>query len=72
VVVKSPLNAATDLIDPGKNGFIAEASTNSLKNQIINAIEHKDEMKTQSIESAREYDWDRIIPLLEQFYQESL
>lgn len=72
VVVKSPLNAAIDLIDEGKNGFIAESSTNGLKNKIITAIEHKDEMKTQSIESAREYDWDRIIPLLEQFYQESL
>jgi L-malate glycosyltransferase len=72
VVVKSPLNAATDLIGEGKNGFIAEATSTSIKNKIITAIEHKDEMKKQSIENAREYDWDRIIPLLEQFYQESL
>ena len=72
VAVKNPLNAATDLIDEGKNGFIAKASSTSIKNKIIIAIEHKDEMRKQSIEKAREYDWDRIIPLLEQFYQESL
>jgi len=51
VVVKNPLNAATDLIDEGKNGFIAKASATSIKNRIITALEHKDEMKKQSIEN---------------------
>lgn len=72
IVVKSPLNAALDLIDEGKNGFIAEANPEDIKNKIIDAIKHKDEMKDHSIKIAQKYDWGEIIPLLEEFYQKSL
>ena len=72
VTVKSPLNAAVDLIESGKNGYISEAKEEDLKNKIIKAISMKEKMKDHCIEFAKKYDWDLIIPLLEKYYQESL
>jgi len=72
IVVKSPLNAAIDLIDEGKNGFVAEANATDVKNKIITALINKDKMKNHSQNIAKKYDWDNIIPLLEEFYQNSL
>ncbi|MCC7551124.1 MAG: glycosyltransferase family 4 protein [Methanobacterium sp.] len=72
VVVKSPLNAAIDLISEGENGFVAQANVSDVKNKIIAALRNKDEMKKHSQNIAKKYDWDDITPLLEEFYQESL
>ncbi|MDI3549598.1 MAG: L-malate glycosyltransferase [Methanobacterium sp.] len=72
VTVNNPHNAAVDLIDQGKNGFIAEAYENDLKDKIINAILAKGTMKEYCMEYAKKYDWDVIIKNLEKYYQEEL
>ncbi len=72
VVINSPLNAAVDLIDNGKNGFIAEANARDLREKIIKALKQSQKMRTDCIQSARQYDWDEILKNLDKFYQESL
>jgi glycosyltransferase involved in cell wall biosynthesis len=71
VTVKSPLNAAVDLIDDGKNGFVSEANEDDLKDNITKTISMNGKMKDHCIEFAKKYDWDVIIPMLEKYYQES-
>lgn len=72
VVIDNPLNAAVDLIENGKNGFVAHASPEDLADKIIKSLQQSNEMEEPCIESARQYDWDEIIQNLEKFYQESL
>ncbi len=72
VVIDNTLNAAVDLINPGKNGFIANASAEDLSEKIIKALKHSQKMRTDCIQSAQQYDWDAIVRNLEKFYQESL
>lgn len=72
VVIDNPLNAAVDLVEHGRNGFIAEANPEDLKDNIIKALQHNQKMKTDCIESAKQYDWNKIVENLEVFYQNSM
>jgi glycosyltransferase involved in cell wall biosynthesis len=72
LVIKNPLNAAADLIEPGKNGFIAEDRDYDLADKIISGIQQRQEMKAECIHFAKKYDWDEIYLQLERFYQDSL
>nr|WP_319372574.1 glycosyltransferase family 4 protein [uncultured Methanobacterium sp.] len=72
VVINNPLNAAMDLIDAGRNGFIADANAEDLKEKIIKTLKNSSKMRTDCIHSAEQYDWDKIVRNLDKFYQESL
>lgn len=72
VVVDHPMNAAKDLIIPGKNGFIADLSEDSLANKIIDGIKSKQILMESSKDFAKAYDWNKIISKLEVTYWEFL
>ncbi len=69
VVVKHPMNAAVELVKHNQNGFAVEASEASLAEGIITALKSKEKMQGACIEFARDYDWDKIVCNLENFYQ---
>ncbi len=72
VVVDHPMNAAKDLVTPGKNGFIADVSEDSLSNKIIDGMNSKEKMKDLCKDFAKDYDWDKIVDQLETVYTEFL
>lgn len=68
VVVDHKMNAATDLIINNKNGIISKLSENDIKDMIIKMIYKKEEMNNNCIETAKNYDWDKIVESLEDYY----
>lgn len=69
VVVDSKMNAASDLIINNKNGIISDFSKEDIAENIINMMDKKEKMQKDCIETSREYDWDRIVDSLEEFYK---
>ncbi len=72
VVINHHMNAAKDLVKNSFNGFIAEFTVDSLSDKVLDGINGKVTMKDSCMEFAREYDWDRIVVELEDFYREVL
>ncbi|AEG17950.1 glycosyltransferase family 4 protein [Methanobacterium paludis] len=72
VVVKHKMNAACDLINNGKNGFVVEPSDKDMAAKIIRGIKDKEKMKPHCVDFASQYDWDDIVGLLEKHYEKSL
>ncbi|HTX60697.1 MAG TPA: glycosyltransferase family 4 protein [Methanobacterium sp.] len=68
IVVDHPMNAAKDLITPGKNGFVADATEESLSKNILMGMKSKKEISRYCQEMASEYDWDKIVKKLEITY----
>ncbi len=69
VVVDSKMNAASDLIINNKNGIISDFSKEDIAENIINMMDKKEKMQKDCIETSREYDWDKIVDALEEFYK---
>ena len=69
VVVDSKMNAASDLIINNKNGIISDFSKEDIAENIINMMDKKEKMQKNCIETSREYDWDKIVDALEEFYK---
>jgi glycosyltransferase involved in cell wall biosynthesis len=72
VVVDHPMNAAKDLVKEGENGYIADLSSDSISNKIVEAIKSKEKLIKSSKEYAKDYDWKEIITKLEVTYWEFL
>ena len=72
VVIDHPMNAAKDLIEYGKNGFIAENTEESLAEKINEAINSKEEITSSCKDFAQDYDWNKIVDKLEIAYWEFL
>ena len=68
VTIDHPSNAVRDLITEN-NGFLCSLSAENLADKISLALEHHVVMKNACIESAKSFDWDRIILDLESYYQ---
>ncbi|ADN36169.1 glycosyl transferase group 1 [Methanolacinia petrolearia DSM 11571] len=71
VTVKSPRNAACDLIREGSNGYIADLSPESLVSCILLALSEKEEIKELLIDSVNDYEWDAISKKLILTYNEA-
>jgi len=72
VMVKHPQNAACDLIAEGRNGFISELSEQAIAEKILLALDSKDNLSVGCIKFAEGYDWDKIVGVLESFYESVL
>lgn len=69
VVVRHEMNAAVDLVEDGKNGFVAEPTAYDLAEKIRLAIEQSSIMKHYAVEFAKRYDWERITYIAEAYYK---
>mgnify|MGYP000853070203 CR=1 FL=1 len=72
VTVKSPMNAASDLVTDDKNGFICQLSDECLADKIVKGINNGEKMREDCIKTAERYDWARIVDSLEKFYSKIL
>lgn len=64
-------NAAKDLIEEGKNGYVCELNEKYMAERILDVFKNSTDEKTKHIcvDSARKYDWDQIIEKLEEVYK---
>jgi glycosyltransferase involved in cell wall biosynthesis len=61
-------NASKSLIKEGKNGFVCELNENDLAENILKALKQSKKMKKECVESAKEYDWSKVISKFEEVY----
>ncbi len=69
VVVDHKMNAASELIINNKNGIISNFSREDIAENLINMVNKKKKMEDDCIQTSREYDWDKIVDTLEEFYK---
>ena len=67
-------NAAKDLIEGGKNGFVCKLDENEIAKKVLKLLKKHTDKKTKQIykDSARKYDWDRIVDEIEESYRKWL
>lgn len=69
VTVNHHMNAASDLVIDGVNGFKTQLETSDMASKIIKSIESHNEFRNNCIEMSRGYDWEIIVDSLENFYK---
>lgn len=69
IVIDHKMNAASDLIENHKNGFISKFSKGDISQKIIAALNKKEKISNDCIETAKKYDWNLIIDNLEDYYK---
>jgi glycosyltransferase involved in cell wall biosynthesis len=64
-------NAAKDLIEDGRNGFVCQLDDREIAQKIIEVLENdlSEKMKETCINLAGKYDWDRIVDEVERVYK---
>jgi len=71
VVINNKWNAAQELVESGKNGFIADNSPIDLANKVKSILDDDnliDLMSSESIKKSKGFDWDSIVIDLEKYY----
>ncbi len=73
VTVNHTRNAACDFITNGETGFICKLSEGDVAEKILIGLDRnrRKEMEWKCIESARGYDWSRVVESIEFFYTET-
>jgi glycosyltransferase involved in cell wall biosynthesis len=63
-------NAARDLIEEGKNGFVCQLNEEEIAKRIMRILENSSgrKMKEVCMDLAKKYDWDRIVDEIEGVY----
>ena len=70
VTVNHRMNAVSDLVTEG-TGIVCEPTADELSKAIIRVLDRSASMRTNCIELARGYDWDRISGVIENVYEGS-
>ena len=70
ITIQHKNNAAKDLIEEGKNGFICQPNKEEIVGKTIRILNENsnNKMKQTCIDSARKYDWDKIVNELKKVY----
>jgi len=63
-------NAARDLIEEGKNGFVCQLDENEIAKKIIRILKNNSSLEMQKLcmDLAKKYDWDKIVDEIEGVY----
>ncbi|MBA7557564.1 putative glycosyltransferase EpsD [subsurface metagenome] len=62
-------NAARDLIEEGKNGFVCQLNEEEIAKRIIRILENNSGRKLKKVcmDLAKKYDWDKIVDEMREF-----
>jgi glycosyltransferase involved in cell wall biosynthesis len=72
ITVNHPQNSAADLVMEGKTGFICQFNIDDLAAKILKALDSKATMSEDCINYSSQYDWNKIIDLVENVYNTAL
>jgi glycosyltransferase involved in cell wall biosynthesis len=73
IIVKGEKNAAVDVVEDGRNGFICDLSPKDIANNIINFLQDESKRRKKrdiSKANAKKYDWSIIVKKIEGVYDE--
>ncbi|HKZ34465.1 MAG TPA: glycosyltransferase family 4 protein [Patescibacteria group bacterium] len=72
ITVKNKDNAAKDLIEEIKNGYVCRLGEKEIAEKIIKIVKNNtnEEMRQRCLDSAMKYDWNEIVNKIEKVYQE--
>jgi glycosyltransferase involved in cell wall biosynthesis len=64
-------NAAKDLIEEGKNGFVCQLDEEEIAKRIMRILINNSnrEIKKVCMNLAKKYDWDKIVDEIEEVYR---
>jgi len=70
ITVNHKDNAAKDLIEEGKNGFVCQLNKEEIAKRIMRILENNSgqKMKKVCMDLAKKYDWDKIVDEIEEIY----
>ena len=68
ITVNHKDNAARDIIEEGKNGFVCQLDEKEIAKNIMKGIKNRSRMKLACTKSAKLYDWDNLMKKLEEVY----
>ena len=70
ITVNHKDNAARDLIEEGKNGFVCQLNEEEIAKRIVRILENSSgrKMKKVCMDLAKKYDWDKIVDEIEEVY----
>jgi len=70
ITVNHKDNAARDLIEEGKNGFVCQLNEEEIAKRILKILENSSgrKMKEDCKDFAKKYDWDKIVEEIEVVY----
>jgi len=70
ITVNHKDNAARDLIEEGKNGFVCQLNEEEIAKRIMRILENSSgrKMKKVCTDLAKKYNWDKIIDEIEGVY----
>ena len=71
ITIEHKDNAARDLIEEGKNGFVCQLNEREIAKRIIRISENNSgrKMRKACKELAKKYDWDKIVDEIEEVYK---
>ena len=69
ITVRHPQNAASDLIEEGKNGLTCEISEQDMAEKILAVLSGGNHWEKNCRQFASKYDWDMIVNLIEEAYK---
>lgn len=71
ITVNHENNAARDLIEEGKNGFVCQLNEEEIAKRIVRILENSSgrKMKKVCMDLAKKYDWDKIVDEIEEVYK---
>ena len=74
ITVNHKDNAARDLIEEGKNGFVCQLNEEEIAKRIIRILINNSgrEMQKVCISLAKKYDWDKIVNEIEGVYEDGI
>ena len=61
-------NAARDLIEEGKNGFVCQLDEKEIAKNIMKGFKNTNRIKQTCTNSVKPYDWDNLMKKLEEVY----
>ena len=68
VTVNHKMNATCDFVKTG-NGFICDLTEDDVAEKILRGLDVRKEMEKGCIESAKKYDWNIVVDIVEKFYE---
>ena len=68
VTVNHKMNATCDFVKTG-NGFICDLTEDDVAEKILRGLDMRKEMEKGCIESAKKYDWNIVVDIVEKFYE---
>ncbi|MBT0772047.1 glycosyltransferase family 4 protein [Kineosporia sp. J2-2] len=69
VTTDHPDNFARELIEPGVNGELCQATADSLAAALLRALEHRDRLGAAARRSAAAYEWDTLAAAVVEVYR---